>query len=373
MKSVALVPYCPFPADSGSKVEMWKHLELLRSMGQCTLVSAATRPVGMGWTPSAKRDLEQRGYVIQLREELFPKRNWKQLAGLAYGAVCKGLGLERAFGHANPYHRHAFPPDFLLEYFRQADLAVINYSYWAGLPTYCPKVIILHDLLSNLMWGDSAQESEDLRTADLIIVISKDEEVRLRQRGINNVLWSPPLKEPFDFPLTSKVGIIGSANRFNQEGLRWLNRAAAPKGLSVKIYGALAQFAQWPEAHRVGRYEDSHEPYRECGIFLLPTALGMGVQIKTVEALAAGRAIVARTGAMRGLPAGEGAWVEVDTPEEMWTRAAQFSCDRHLREAQGEKACTYYQQHLDAKKIRSELHAAYSDLSGANRAKDLSL
>ncbi len=135
-----------------------------------------------------------------------------------------------------------------------------------------------------------------------------------------------------------------------------------PEGVPVKIYGALARFAQWPEAHKVGRYADSHEPYRDCGIFLLPTALGMGVQIKTVEALAAGRAIVARTGAMRGLPPGKGAWIEVDTPEIMWKQAALFSRNAELREEQEAKARAYYQEHLDSRKILSDLRAAYSNL-----------
>ncbi|MCI5217600.1 MAG: glycosyltransferase family 1 protein [Candidatus Electrothrix sp. LOE2] len=361
MKSVVLVPYCPFPADSGGKVEMLKYLDLLQSMGECTLVSAASRPVGMGWNIKVKKVIKKSGYKIRLREEVF-KLNWKQLVGLAYGAVCKGLRLERAFGHSNPYHRYAFSPDFLLEFSQDADLAIINYSYWAGLPTHCPKVVILLDLWSNVMWGGTLRETEDLRTADLIIVISKDEEVQLRQRGLQNILWSPPLAEPSDFPLTSRVGITGSANKFNQEGLRWLSRAAVPEGIPVKIYGALAQFAQWPEAHQVGRYDDSHEPYRNCGVFLLPTALGMGVQIKSVEALAAGRAIVARTGAMRGLPPGKGAWIEVDTPETMWKQAALFSRHAELREEQGAKARAYYQEHLDSRKILSDLRAAFSGL-----------
>ena len=41
MKSVVLTPYCPLPADHGGKVEMWKHLDLLRTMGGCTIASAA--------------------------------------------------------------------------------------------------------------------------------------------------------------------------------------------------------------------------------------------------------------------------------------------------------------------------------------------
>ncbi|CAK8717930.1 Glycosyltransferase subfamily 4-like N-terminal domain-containing protein [Candidatus Electronema halotolerans] len=366
MKSVVLTPYCPLPSDTGGKVEMWKHLDLLQTMGECTIASAATRPAGMGWTAEMKKQIEERGFAVRLREELYSSRNWRQWAGLAYGAVCKGLKLERAFGHANPYHRHAFPPDFLLECSRDADLAVINYSYWTWLPTACPKVLVLLDLWSNQMWGGSRCETEDLRKADLIVVISKDEEIQLRRRGVNNILWSPPLAQPSDFPLTDRVGLTGSANFFNQEGLRWLGQAAMPQPLPFTVYGALSQFALWPDVLKVTRYVDNNQPYQECGIILLPTALGMGVQIKVVEALAAGRAIVARNGAMRGLPPSEGAWLEVNSPAEMWAQAERLSKDAQLRTAQAAKAKAYYQQHLDADNILAELRQAYSALAGMN-------
>lgn len=363
MKSVVLTPYCPLPSNTGGKTEMWKHLDLLRSMGECTIASAATRPVGMDWTAEHRQQLEERGFAVRLREELYPSRNWQQWAGLAYGAVCKGLRLERAFGHANPYHRHAFPSDFLLECSQGADLVVINYSYWTHLATACPKVLVLLDLWSNQMWGGHRCETEDLRKADLIVVISKDEEAQLRQRGLANVLWSPPLAQPSDFPLTDRVGLLGSANLFNQEGLRWLHQAARPAAVPLTIYGALSQFATWPNVHKVLRYADNNQPYQECGIILLPTALGMGVQIKVVEALAAGRAIVARKGAMRGLPAGEGAWLEVSSPESMWAQAARLSHDIQLRRQQAAKARAYYQQHLDADKLLTELRQAYAALA----------
>lgn len=363
MKSVVLSPYCPLPTDTGAKAEIWKHLDLLRSLGDCTIASASTRPVGMGWTTASRQQLEGQGFAVCLREEQHPARNWQQWAGLAYGAVCKGLRLERAFGHANPYHRHAFPADFLLECSQGADLVVINYSYWAHLPTACPKVVILHDLLSGIMQGWSRSETEELRQADLVVVISKDEELELRQRGLSNVLWSPPLVQPSDFPLTAQVGLTGSANRFNQEGIAWLAQAIKPAYLPLHVYGALSQFAPWPEANKVAHYADNQQPYQECGVMLLPTASGTGVQIKVVEALAAGRAIVTRKGAMRGLPPGKGAWLEVSSPEAMWAQAARLSHDVQLRRQQAAKARAYYQQHLNADKLLTELRQGYAALA----------
>lgn len=362
MKSVVLTPYCPLPVDSGAKAEMCKHLDLLLSMGDCTIVSAATRPVGMGWNTENKEQLIRRGFGLRLREKMHPFRNWQQWAGLGYGVMCKGFKLERAFGHANPYHRHAFPTDFLFECSRTADLAVINYSYWGRLPTACPKVLVLHDLLSKWMWGNHRYEAEELQKADLLVVISKDEEIELRKRGFTNIIWSPPLAQPSEFPINEQVCIVGSANFANREGLRWLHQSPQPSSLSLAIYGSLSQFITWPETRKIVRYANNNQPYQECGIMLLPTALGMGVQIKAVEALAAGRAIVARKGAMRGLPSGEGAWLEVNSPAEMWAASERLSKNTQLRRQQAAQARAYYRQYLDANEIHAQLRQAYCKL-----------
>jgi len=363
MRSIALTPYCPLPADHGGKAEMLKHLEMLRSLGECTIASAATRPVGMGWNPKSRLEIEGRGYHVTLREDKCSSRTWRQWAGIAYASVCKGLKMDRAFGHANPYHRYAFELSWWREVTRNTELAVINYSYWAWLPTNCPKIIILHDLFSDLMWGGSNKETEDLLSADLVIVISKDEEEELCRRGIRKVLWSPPLVKPASFSLTDRVGIVGSCNPHNREGLQWLSSVSPPDILNVNVYGGLSQFVNWLNAVRVKSYIDPYQPYQDCGIILLPTAMGTGVQIKAVEALACGRAIIARRGAMRGIPAGHGAWIEVDSPGEMWLQAERLCRDEHCRNELGEKARVYYQRYLDHKKIMAELREAYCSLA----------
>lgn len=362
MRSIVLVPYCPWPSNTGACVEMMKHLDVLRSLGDCSILSSSSFPVGRGWNASAQTEILNLGYTVALREAKYPSRSCLQWVGIIYAAVCKSLRLDRAFGHSNPYHRHAFPVPWWLESSRQADIALINYSYWAWLPTYCPKVVILHDLLSKTMWEGAGRETKELSGADLIVVISKDEEEELYRRGVKNVLWSPPLVVPSDFPLTPRVGLVGSLNRFNQEGLKWLELASIPDGLTLTLYGALSSLSRWPDAYKVGAYANPHDPYSECGIILLPTAFGTGVQIKAVEALASGRAIIARHGAMRGLPAGEGAWIEVSSPDEMWLQAKLLSRDEGLRLEQGRKARAYYKRYLDHTMIRRQLKESYLSL-----------
>ncbi len=364
VRSVALLPHCPLPSDTGGKAETWKHLDVLRDLGSCEILSAATRPVGAGWAPERKREVEDRGFTVRLREEEC-RRSTVQWAGIGYAAICKALGLERAFGHSNPYHRHAFSPDWWARRTAGADLAVVCYSYWAWLPCACPKVVVLLDLWSDVMrwWND--REIEDLRAAELVVVISQDEERTLQARGVERTLWSPPLVEPAVLPDSARVGLVGSFSHSNLEGLRWLEQAPAAPGEQIRVYGGLAARARAPFLKSVGRYEDRYTPYRECGVVLMPTSEGMGVQIKAVEALACGRAIVARRGAMRGLPHSDRAWIEVSTPREMVEAAGRLNRDAAARARLSTAAREYYRRHLDHQVICATLREAYGRIAAA--------
>ena len=362
MKSVILLPYCPLPPDSGAKSEMWKHLETLKALGDCRIVSACSYPVGAGWTPEQTAQIRDRGFAVTLREEQC-RTNIAQYGGLAYAAVCKALRLEKAFGHSNPYHRHAFPVEWWKEQVRDADLAVINYSYWARLPCPCPKAVVLHDLWSDIMWGGARRETEELKSAQAVIAISKSDEATLKARGLSRVVWSPPLVPARNFPLSDRVGMTGSSNRFNCEGLQWLQGGLHGRRLPVHVFGrAAAIVLQGSELVPQGSYRDWTHPYEQCGVILLASAAGTGVQIKAVEALACGRAIVARKGAMRGLPENDGAWVEVSDPGEMVVQAIRLCSFAAPREELGARARQYYERHLNSDRINAQLKQLYAEL-----------
>jgi len=364
VKSVALLPHCPTPADTGGKAETWKHLEVLRELGSCEILSAATKPVGAGWAAKQRRDIEARGFGVRLREEEC-RRSLIQWGGIGYAAFCKALRLEKAFGHSNPYHRQAFAPEWWARRTAGADLAVVFYSYWAWLPCACPKVVVLLDLWSDVMRWWNGREIEDLRTAQLVVVISRDEESKLQASGIERTLWSPPLVEPAVLPDSGRVGLVGSRSLSNLEGLRWLEQAAAAPAEPISVYGGLAAGARAPFLRAVGRYDDRYTPYRDCGVILMPTSEGMGVQIKAVEALACGRAIVARRGAMRGLPPSDTAWIEVSTPQDMIEAADRLNRDAAARSRLSAAAREYYHRHLDHRVILATLREAYSRVARA--------
>jgi len=364
MKSAVLLPYCPWPSDTGGKVEMLKQLGILKTLGDCSILSASTKPVGRGWSDEKRSIAERDGYSVFLREDECG-RNTAQLAGIGYAAVCKALGLEKAFGHSNSYHHYAFPVQWWKRRTEGSDVAVINYSYWAWLPCSCPKVVVLLDMWSDYMWEGPTKEVEDLETADLVIVISKEEEKKLNDRGVKKTLWSPPAVKYMDLPLTSSIGCVGSANKFNIEGLRWLENACPD--VSVRIYGSLSEHVKCQNFIRAGRYADTMDPYRECGIIILPKGHGMGVQIKAIEALASGRAIVARKGSMCGLPEGGGAWIEVERHEEMVEAALYMKTDSAARHRQAEAAKEYYRKYLDYDGIINMARNAYLGLAGIRK------
>lgn len=70
---------------------MWEHMEVLQSLGECILLSATTHPIGMGWNPPMRKEIEGCGYRIDLCVEACVSRNWQQWAGIAYALLCKGL------------------------------------------------------------------------------------------------------------------------------------------------------------------------------------------------------------------------------------------------------------------------------------------
>jgi glycosyltransferase involved in cell wall biosynthesis len=90
-----------------------------------------------------------------------------------------------------------------------------------------------------------------------------------------------------------------------------------------------------------------------------------GLQIKVVEALACGRAIIARKGSMRGLPDEKGCWIEVETPAEMLAAAGRLQRDEGQRRALADAAKEYYRRHLDHDTVIANLKSAYSGLAGS--------
>lgn len=364
MKIIILTPYSPWPANTGTKIEIMKHLDLLKEIGECTIVSAKGKPVGFGWTDESQTALKAKGFALQFREDKCKGLLGKQIYGICYAALCKGMGLDKAFGHSNPYHRYAFEEKWWQEISSGYDLAVMFYGYWSRFATSCPKVIAVHELLSNYHWEGAELETKEMATAQGLIVVGKDEEESLRARGVQNILWSPPTMQSIDLPLTEKVALVGTIAPQNLEGLKWLESTKITLGILIEVYGNIASRTKAPFLVPIGAYKDRTEPYNNCGIHLMTRADRPGLQIKVVEALACGRVIIARKGSMRGLPANENAWIEVNSPEEMMEKAALMAKNKIERQEIAANAQRFYRKHLDCDRVVADLRKFYLNAAG---------
>ncbi|MFH0780840.1 MAG: glycosyltransferase [Pseudomonadota bacterium] len=361
MKSLVLVPYCPWPPDTGTRVEMMKHLDVLKDLGECTIVSARQKPVGFGWDEKSINVLKERGFSLLFREtsQRFTVLN---ILGSLYALVCKSLKLDKAFGHSNPYHRWAFSRKWLNSLSKGYDLCCMHYGFWSDFDVQCPKAVVVHELLSNYHWENYSKEVKDFKKSNLIIVVGHDEEVTLRKRGLTSVLWSPPAVKCNQYPVNAKVGLIGTKAPQNLDGLRWLEQAENYGTLRIHVFGNLADELKKPNFEPVGRYGAQSEPYAKCGILLLTRPDRPGLQIKAVEALAYGRVIIARKGSMRGLPEGKDAWITVETPEEMIQVAKRLEMNPKEREQLAIRSREYYMKYLNYDLIIQELREAYLSL-----------
>ena len=105
------------------------------------------------------------------------------------------------------------------------------------------------------------------------------------------------------------IGMIGSWSwEINRRGVLWFVNEVLPllpEGVSVAIAGAGSQTLPGDDSRlsRLGRVDDAGTFMRECAVLAVPTLVGSGVQLKTIEGIAIGRPLVATPLAMRGIAA----------------------------------------------------------------------
>jgi succinoglycan biosynthesis protein ExoO len=124
---------------------------------------------------------------------------------------------------------------------------------------------------------------------------------------------------------------VGSGNSFNAEGLGWFLREVWPllarmlPGTRLDVCGSIDQaMPQRPEGVNFhGNVPDLAPFYREAGVVIVPLLRASGLNIKLVDAAAAGRAIVATSITLVGAPFLRGAVHTADT-------AANFAAAIHL-------------------------------------------
>lgn len=110
-----------------------------------------------------------------------------------------------------------------------------------------------------------------------------------------------PISKNFD------IGLLASWTwRANEEALQWFLQAVyphLPANLSIHIAGKGADWLteKYPNIHYRGVVPDAQEFMAQAKVVAIPTLSGGGIQIKTLDAIASGSAIVATPVALRGI------------------------------------------------------------------------
>ena len=103
------------------------------------------------------------------------------------------------------------------------------------------------------------------------------------------------------------IGLIGSWTwKFNEEGLRWFFKFVYPElpsQISIHVAGKGADWlrGRYPNVKYEGFVPDAQVFMAEAKVIALPMRGGSGIQIKTLDALASGSAIIATPQSMRGI------------------------------------------------------------------------
>ena len=103
------------------------------------------------------------------------------------------------------------------------------------------------------------------------------------------------------------IGLIGSWTwKFNEEGLRWFFKFVYPElsaQLSIRVAGKGADWlsGKYPNVKYEGFVPNAQVFMAQARVIALPMLGGSGIQIKTLDAIASGSAIVATPTSMRGI------------------------------------------------------------------------
>jgi hypothetical protein len=232
-----------------------------------------------------------------------------------------------------------FCPDYLaglllvIDERLRSDIVWCNYVFMSRFLSQVPprafKIIDTHDVFSTKsakvsrfgISGDieltSKDESELLDRADLIVAIQPDEATELRAL----VPSKPVVTAGVDFPVTDNpvpipsepvVVCVGSRNPLNVKGVTdflsfaWpLIRRRIP-GARVLIAGPVCEaLDDWTNTEDgvelLGRRDSLDSVYAQARVVVNPTVAGTGLKIKTLEALAHLRSVVAWPSGVEGI------------------------------------------------------------------------
>lgn len=216
------------------------------------------------------------------------------------------------------------------------DYCIANYVWFSKwletVPAGIPKYIDTHDLFGDRHkrlradglpenWFSTSQKEEarGFRRADTVIAIQSQEAATMRAMAETPVVtlghfitpdFLPPSKaqEVIDSGDKIIVGYMASDNPINQQSLVEMNNAIKHRAgdlgkFAFKLAGGICASGAAAETpfEKLGFVPDARAFYAGCDIIINPNIGGTGLKIKSIEAAAYGKALVATADAMAGI------------------------------------------------------------------------
>jgi glycosyltransferase involved in cell wall biosynthesis len=227
-------------------------------------------------------------------------------------------------------------------------------------------------------------ERRALQRADAVIAFTERDADVLRRLDPKGVATLRVLPLGVDLPehhaghgqQERSILFVGSSRHPpNVDAAQWLCAALLP-GVVARVPDAeLVVIGYHPEGslpssveghvRRLGRVADVGAEMRRAAVVVAPLRLGGGMRVKVLEALAAGKAVVATSAALAGIDAVErGAAVRADTAEEFVAAVSWLLEDAGTRERLGRRAREHARRELAWPNRLPSYDALYHELVG---------
>lgn len=268
---------------------------------------------------------------------------------------------------------------------RKYDFIVVEYVFLSRIFNYIKsdaiKVLDTHDLFANrhkefvkrgfkYKWFYTTKKHEKLgfERADTVIAIQENENKIISEmiEDETEIVTIGYKTKPYDsdYVFNNTISFIASSNTFNVIGLMWFLDNVFPRILDLNketrliIAGGITKIikeSKYSSSKNIdfyGRFEKPEDIYNISSIIINPMTIGTGLKIKTIEALAYGKPVVATTTGGDGIKnAGNKYFFITDSPDEFAEHINSLTKDEALYKKYIDNACLFienYNNDVDA-------------------------
>jgi glycosyltransferase involved in cell wall biosynthesis len=207
------------------------------------------------------------------------------------------------------------------------------------------------------------REAEILNTADIILAIQNEEADEFRdmcpdKKVVTVGHWVEDIKRMPCDENSNIIMLVGSDNPSNVMGAnkfleQWHELREAVPDIELRVYGSLCnQIADAPGIVKYGFVRLLDRAYATAKLVINPTTLGTGLKIKTVEAMANGRAVVTTPCGAEGISSG------VCVSNDLVSDIIRLLVDNNARHLVEKEAHKYANNHFSVEAVFGSLVAA---------------